>query len=174
MKRSEKIHQEASFLGDAVFAASDGIVTTFAIVAGAVGASLSANVVLILGFANLFADGFSMAAGSFLGVKSRLDFEDARGNHRVAKDSPLAHGLITFVAFNIAGFLPLLPFVFYLGEPFRLSTLFVIVAMFGVGVTRSLFTKKIWYKSGLEMLFVGGFAALVAFTVGFLIEGYLI
>jgi vacuolar iron transporter family protein len=174
MKRSEKIHREASFLGDVVFSASDGIVTTFAIVAGAIGASFSASIVLILGFANLFADGFSMAAGNFLGVKSKMDFERAKGNHESRKDSPLAHGLVTFVAFNTAGFLPLAPFVFNIGDPFRLSTIFVVLAMFGVGVSRSFFTKKPWYVSGFEMLFVGGFAALVAFTAGFLIESYVV
>ena len=46
---------------DLVYGANDGAVTTFAIVAGVVGASLSPSIVIILGFANLFADGFSMA-----------------------------------------------------------------------------------------------------------------
>lgn len=62
-----------NYLKDAVYAASDGIVTTFAIVAGVVGASLSPVVVLILGFANVLADGISMAAGNYLGTKSESD-----------------------------------------------------------------------------------------------------
>lgn len=64
------------YLGDAVLGAIDGCVTTFAIVAGAVGAGFSGAVVVILGFANLIADGFSMAASNYLGTKSereRLD-----------------------------------------------------------------------------------------------------
>jgi VIT1/CCC1 family predicted Fe2+/Mn2+ transporter len=48
-------------------------VTTFAVVAGAAGAGLSSGVVLILGFANLFADGLSMSIGNFLSVKSEID-----------------------------------------------------------------------------------------------------
>ena len=51
---------------DFVYGATDGAVTTFAVVAGVVGASLSPSIVLILGFANLFADGFSMAVGNYL------------------------------------------------------------------------------------------------------------
>lgn len=59
------------YLGEAVYGALDGTVTTFAIVAGAIGADLSANVILILGLANLFADGFSMATGSYFSEKSK-------------------------------------------------------------------------------------------------------
>lgn len=61
---------DASYLRDWVYGGIDGAVTTFAIVAGAVGASLSANVILILGVANLLADGFSMAAANYSGSKS--------------------------------------------------------------------------------------------------------
>ena len=59
-----------SYLRDFVYGAIDGAVTTFAIVAGVVGAGLSDSVIVILGFANLFADGFSMAASNYLGTRS--------------------------------------------------------------------------------------------------------
>ncbi|MEX0841818.1 MAG: VIT1/CCC1 transporter family protein [Xanthobacteraceae bacterium] len=62
-----------SYLPDAVFGAIDGTVTTFAVVAGALGADLSTRVVLILGAANLLADGFSMAAGNFLANRSAAE-----------------------------------------------------------------------------------------------------
>ena len=61
-------------LGDFVYGATDGAVTTFAIVAGVIGASLEPGIVLILGFANLFADGFSMAVGNYLGTKSQREY----------------------------------------------------------------------------------------------------
>lgn len=57
-----------------VYGATDGAVTTFAVVAGVVGAALSPSIILILGFANLFADGFSMAVGNYLGAKSQKEF----------------------------------------------------------------------------------------------------
>ena len=59
---------------DFVYGATDGAVTTFAVVAGVVGASLSPSVVLILGFANLFADGFSMSVGNYLSEKTRREY----------------------------------------------------------------------------------------------------
>lgn len=77
-KRLEKGPQ-ANYLQDWVFGGIDGAVTTFAIVAGVAGAALSTNVILILGLANLLADGFSMAAGNFSGVKAeRDDYERLR------------------------------------------------------------------------------------------------
>ena len=59
-----------SYLRDFVYGAIDGAVTTFAVVAGVEGASLSANIVIILGVANLVADGFSMAASNYLGSRA--------------------------------------------------------------------------------------------------------
>jgi VIT1/CCC1 family predicted Fe2+/Mn2+ transporter len=60
----------ASYLRDFVYGAIDGAVTTFAVVAGVEGANLSANIVIILGIANLVADGFSMAASNYLGSRA--------------------------------------------------------------------------------------------------------
>lgn len=61
------------YLGEFVYGGIDGAVTTFAVVAGAVGADLSMSIILILGVANLLADGFSMSVGAYLSTKSELD-----------------------------------------------------------------------------------------------------
>ena len=64
---------KVSYLRDWVYGGIDGTVTTFAIMAGVVGASLSAGVVIILGVANLLADGFSMAAANYTGTRAEHD-----------------------------------------------------------------------------------------------------
>ncbi|MFQ5563441.1 MAG: VIT1/CCC1 transporter family protein [Parvularculaceae bacterium] len=64
---------QANYLRDWVIGGIDGAVTTFAVVAGVAGAELSTRIILILGAANLLADGFSMAAGNFSGVKAEKD-----------------------------------------------------------------------------------------------------
>lgn len=61
------------YLGEFVYGAIDGTVTTFAVVAGASGAQLGASVVIILGLANLVADGLSMAVSAYLAAKSEKD-----------------------------------------------------------------------------------------------------
>ena len=62
------------FFDDFIYGSIDGAVTTFAIVAGVMGASLPSGIILILGFANLFADGFSMAAANYQAAKARNEF----------------------------------------------------------------------------------------------------
>ena len=62
-----------SYLRDWVYGGIDGAVTTFAVAAGVAGASLSSQVVLILGFANLLADGFSMAVANYSGTKTERE-----------------------------------------------------------------------------------------------------
>ena len=78
-KREDKIHgregkifQFQDYLGEFVYGGIDGSVTTFAVVAGAAGAGLESSIVIILGFANLIADGFSMSVGSYLSTKSEI------------------------------------------------------------------------------------------------------
>ena len=62
-----------NYVRDWVYGGIDGAVTTFAIVAGVIGAQLSTGIILILGLANLLADGFSMAASNYSGTKTEID-----------------------------------------------------------------------------------------------------
>jgi len=64
----------SQYIGDMVLGGLDGIITTFAVVSGVAGADLGANVLLILGMANLLADGFSMGTGAFLSLKSEREY----------------------------------------------------------------------------------------------------
>lgn len=62
-----------NYLRDWIYGGIDGAVTTLAVVTGVAGAQLSKWIILALGFANLFADGFSMAASNYLGTKAEHD-----------------------------------------------------------------------------------------------------
>src|SRR5690606_39574734 len=87
-------------LREFVYGGMDGAVTTFAVVTGAAGANLGVNVVLILGYANVLADGFSMAVGSYLSEKSDQELSVSKGNSKKEDhDSPLAASIATFVSF---------------------------------------------------------------------------
>lgn len=74
--REEAIHSADSsdYLGSFVYGGLDGIITTFAVVSGVTGAQLSPGIILILGFANLLGDGFSMATGAFLSSRSDQEY----------------------------------------------------------------------------------------------------
>ena len=234
IKRSMEQHGgvESQFIGEMVYGGLDGIVTTFAVVAGVAGANLGANVVLILGLANLFADGFSMATGAYLSSKSEEEYyerekqreswevdnfpegekaelyelyveqgyseEDAHSMVEIkSKDrelwvnammleelgmledtsNPIKNAIATFIAFVIAGSLPLMVYFLGLFMPIPLEVSFPVslvlsgVALFGLGAAKVLVTQNNPWRSGLEMLVVGGMAAGVAYLVGALLKG---
>jgi len=216
-----------------VYGANDGIITTFAVVAGVAGASLSSGIVILIGLANLFADGFSMAASNYLGTKSELElFKRERNVESVAiqKDSalekdeiykilsdkgysgedldrlaaliyknekfwvdlmmqeelkmapvesyrPKISAIITFVSFVIAGFLPIAPYLFIDNGSeyiFQYAIILTALALFSVGSLRSIFIERKWYINGLEMLFVGGIAAVIAYGVGYMLKSLVV
>lgn len=76
-QHSEAHHHQTGgkYLADLILGANDGLITTFAVVAGASGAQLPAFVVVVLGLANLLADGLSMGLGNYLGQKSEVDYQ---------------------------------------------------------------------------------------------------
>ncbi len=189
---------------------------------------MGGEVVLILGFANLIADGFSMAASNFLGSRSEyaLFHEEKKREHREVEERPemereeirevfLRHGFakddteklislvsnnkdfwvdfmmryelgmdvpedgedwkeatLTFFAFVLAGSMPLFPYLFMrdTGDSALYSAIFTGVSLFVVGALRRFVTKRNWFVSGLEMLFVGGVASGVSYLIGYLIS----
>ena len=222
----------SKYLGEMVYGGLDGIVTTFAVVSGVAGAQLGTPVILILGLANLFADGFSMATGSYLSTKSeheyyrkewqreawevehfpdgeRAELAAVYGQRGYSEDearqlvdiqsreprrwvkammvdelgmledesNPLLHGVATFVAFLLAGSLPLVIYLLGLGFTIPHAVTFPIsmtlsgLALFALGAMKVLVTKLNPVRSGFEMLIVGGLAAGVAYAVGALLKG---
>lgn len=152
------------YLSDLVYGANDGIITTFAVVSGGTGADLRPSILLILGFANLLADGFSMGASNFLAIRSGAH---AFGQERGIRE-PLAHASATFFAFVAAGLIPLLAYLIpgVTARPFLASCAVTAVVLFGVGALRSTVVAVRWYLSGVEMLGIGAIAAAVAYFVG--------
>jgi VIT1/CCC1 family predicted Fe2+/Mn2+ transporter len=164
------------YIGDIVYGANDGIITTFAVVAGVAGANLSTKVIIILGVANLLADGFSMATSNYLARKSENDYKKTlTGTSHALEKNPLKNAGATFLSFILAGAIPLLPYVCGIeNNLFVLAIISTSLALFIVGSLRSLITKVKWYIGGLEMLGVGAVAASVAYFVGGLLSNVII
>ncbi len=171
---------ERKYLPEFVYGGIDGSVTTFAVVAGAVGASLSSPIILILGFANLFADGFSMATSNYLSVKSELelhyghkDFKRIKSEHK----HPMKAAGATFLSFVIIGLIPLLSFVLANFIPalesgkFIYSAILTGLAFILVGTIKAEIVKKHPFHSALETFLIGSLAAGIAFLVGWLLRG---
>jgi VIT1/CCC1 family predicted Fe2+/Mn2+ transporter len=156
-------HTVGKYLPDLIFGATDGIVTTLAVITGVEGASLSPAVVLILGFANLIADGFSMGASNVLARRS-----EAHTPTPPALSTVAVHGLATFIGFVVAGLVPLLAYLLpgLDAARFKAATVLALLTLFVVGAFRARFTGRRWLTSGLEMLIIGTLAAIAAYAVG--------
>lgn len=216
-----------SYLGDFVLGAVDGAVTTFAIVSGVVGAAQSNGIALVLGFANLLADGFSMAVGNYLSTKSeRQVIEEVRQQEHehiehvpegereeirqifaskgfegelleqivdtitddrvrwvdtmiteehglpLETPSPLRAGLVTFAAFIVAGFVPLIPFCWSVfrdgddGRIFAISAAATAATFAAIGWFKGRIVNRSKLASALETLLIGSAAASMAYFVG--------
>lgn len=222
---------EHSYIGDFVLGAVDGTVTTFAIVAGVAGAGLSGGVAIVLGLANVAADGFSMAVSNYLKARSDRQIVDrireieerhievipegeraevreifaAKGFEgellnrivnvitsdrrrwvdtmlteewglRLETPSPVRAGLSTFIAFILAGLVPLSPLflaAWFAGKHmFLASAVLTGMTFFGIGLIRGHVTARRKILAGLETLLVGGAAATLAYVIGAWLKGF--
>jgi VIT1/CCC1 family predicted Fe2+/Mn2+ transporter len=155
------------YIRELIYGANDGIITTFAVVAGVSGGGLPLRVVLIIGAANLFADGLSMGAGNYLSIRSHESVLEAQGAPE-QEAAPFRHACATFLAFVAAGIVPLLPYALPVlpADRFVLSMALTLMALFVVGASRALVANVRWWHGGMEMLALGGAVAAVAYGTG--------
>lgn len=179
-----------SYLSEFVYGATDGTVTTFAVVAGAAGAGLSSAVIVILGFANLMADGFSMGASSYLSAKSERDLkikrhteagEEHKPHDHTHGETPLQDGLITFASFIVVG---LIPFVLYVADAlfslgidssklFMWSSILTGCTFLAIGLLKAHVTRTKPWRAASETFLLGAIAAILAYALGDLLANAL-
>jgi vacuolar iron transporter family protein len=158
----------SKYLPQVVYGSVDGTVTTFAIVSGVVGASLSPIIVVILGISNVLADGFSMAASNYLSMQTET--------HSTKR--ALYTSYATFIAFVCMGSVPVLPFVIasFVTVPYNLFTVSCVMTA-GVFVTIGFISGRLnktnpWRRA-LETLAIGAIAAGIAYGVGAALRTYI-
>lgn len=173
----DKVRQHfEDYLGEFVYGGIDGAVTTFAVVAGATGARFDSKVLLVLGFANLIADGFSMGVGSYLSSKSEMEMMAKRGESTADEASPVINGVTTYVSFILVGLVPLLAYTYDLIFNTNLPNLFLIastltaLAFVGIGFLKSRVAKTPVIRAVFETLILGVIAASFAYVLGDLLE----
>ncbi len=145
-----------------VYGGSDGAVTTFSVMAGALGAGLDARIVLILGCANLASDGFSMASADYLSEESK---------NNSTEEKSLFDAFITFSSFIVIGLIPLIPFLLALfvtlpASTFLVSTILTVIAFIFIGFIRATILEKSKIMMILQSVAIGTACASVAYFVG--------
>ena len=160
-------------LPEIIYGWIDGLVTTFAVVAGSTGAGFSFRIILILGIANLIADGFSMSVGAYLSEKSRAK------KRKDTQSRALRAGQVTFASFVLIGAVPLLPYILWMawvpasGWAFVVSTVLTLMAFAIIGFGKSVVDDEPRIKSLVETLFLGIIAASIAYGLGALLESFI-
>jgi VIT1/CCC1 family predicted Fe2+/Mn2+ transporter len=154
--------QIKKYLWEFVYGGIDGAITTFAVVAWSVWAGLDASVILILWFANLLADWFSMSIWAYLSS----DAEDSW----VSKKGRIYTALVTYFSFIILGFIPLIVYVLqYLwvdfSNPFLFASSLTLLSFVLIWYIKSLVANSWFIKWISETLFLWIAAAAVAYYV---------
>jgi vacuolar iron transporter family protein len=170
-----KQHLE-DYLSEFVYGGIDGAVTTFAVVAGATGARFDTKILLVLGFANLIADGFSMGVGSYLSTKSEQELMVKRKESIKDEPSPIINGVTTYIAFIVVGLVPLLAYTIDLILGLQMTNLFLIsiiltgLTFAGIGLLKSRVAQSHIPRAIAETLVLGAIAAGAAYVLGDLLE----
>ena len=158
----------AEYLSEFVYGGIDGTITTMAVVAASAGANLPTNIIIILGLANVFADGFSMGISRYL---------SATAETKNVIHSPFASGLATMLSFIIIGMIPLAAFIYaYLMQKdgdlmYPYAYLLTALAFIIVGSIKGKITKNSYSKGALQTLIVGGTGAVISYLIGRSLQG---
>lgn len=147
-------------LPQVIYGAVDGTVTTFAVVAWATGGNLAHSTIIILGLANLFADGVSMSISAYLSARSE----------KFQQKSPMKIAIWTLVSFIIIGFIPIIPYVFRIGT-FFVSCVMTAITFIGIGVLKGYVLRTSLLFSALQTLWLGTVAAMIAYYVWAFLAG---
>lgn len=150
------------YLPSFVYGGSDGTVTTFAAMAGAVGAGIDTRIVIILGLANLVSDGFSMASADYMAEDSR------KGESKI---TAFKNACVTFFSFIIIGFIPIIPVIFAAKEnQFLFSIIFTMTTFATIGYLRAYILKRNRLLLALQSVGIGSICATLAYVVGLYIS----
>lgn len=79
---------------------------------------------------------------------------------------PQKAAFATFLAFLLAGSVPLIPFVLGVSNAFQVSVFATLLTFFLIGTGKSRWSLSKWWWSGGETLLIGTVAALIAYGVG--------
>lgn len=146
-----------------VYGGMDGIVTTFAVVAGAVGGNLGIKPILILGFSNLLADGFSMAVGDYL---SSTTEESAVKAKAVKNEGATFMSFITFGLIPLLSYLLINVFSLFKIHTFLIACVLVSLALALLGLVKAIITGSSKKKEIFRTRLIGLIAAFFAYYVG--------
>ena len=156
-----------------IFGIEDGIIGNLGVVVGLAKAAAPNKIILLAGVATMFAQAISMGVGNYLSIKSEKEYFDVKKKEReygkaYSKHKSLIYSTLIMAFSVILGTaLPLSVFLFYESSDGIIPAVGVtLLGLFTLGAVKTRYTFRHWFISGLEMMLVGGLAAIVGFLIG--------
>lgn len=158
------LKRDPLYLRNVIFGIEDSLVSTVGLLSGIAVESIPYKTILLTGTVYIVVEAFSMAVGSFLSEESAEEYQVKR---EVTGSRAVSGAVVMFVSFVIAGFIPVLPYLFLSGSPGLYSSIALsLLALFILGYVNGRISKiKPWRRS-LRMVLLGGCAILVGVLVG--------
>lgn len=146
-----------SHISDIVYGGIDGTITTFAVMASALGTGITGLTVAILAMANMLADGFSMGVSSYESVVDE-------------NEDPLIKGITTFLSFAVIGMIPIIAYYMVRDSDYDIQFSITIIAslltLFLIGLFKGYSSNhESILQSGLKTMVLGGIAGSIAYYV---------
>jgi VIT1/CCC1 family predicted Fe2+/Mn2+ transporter len=156
------------YLRNIIFGVSDSLVSTVGLLAGIDVSGTTKQVILLTGIVYAFVEAFSMAVGSFLSEQSAEEYE-AKGE--VVNNKAIVSGIIMFISFVFASFIPILPYMFFgLSVALWVSMALSIAALFILGLVSARIVRVRMLGHAAKMAILGGSAIIIGVIVGRLVR----
>lgn len=145
-----------------MFGFNDALVSTTGVIVGVSTGTSNKDVVILAGVVTILVEALSMGAGQYSSSKSahQLDKTDS-------VRTPLVSGIIMFIAYFLAGLVPLIPILIFPMEYSRnVAIIAALIGLFILGYAKGKVVKVSPIKSALEILLIGGLATAIGIVVG--------
>lgn len=168
----------AESIREVVFGVEDGVVQNATLIAGMVGASLSATVIVVAGVINAAAGVLSMSIGTYLSSKAERDVQMRSATEAGSTTepgpgangtSPLRAATVMAGAYACGAIVPVLPFLTQALSTWTALLITVgltMLTLFALGFGKAVVSGQSRWRSGLEMLVLASVAGVLGYMIG--------
>jgi len=160
------MHQtHKDYLRSSLFGIQDALTSTGGAVVGIAIGSHDQKIIMLAGVVIVLVEAISMAASEFVSNETihQIDKKDL--------DNVYVSSFIMFVSYFVAGFIPVLPYLLFpLPQSIYLSIILSLLGLCALGVAKGIISKTSLYRNSLEVMVIGGVAAIMGFLVGYIFK----
>ncbi len=158
---------------EVIFGVEDGAIGNLGLVVGMAQALAPNKLILLAGIATMFAQAISMFAGNYLSIKSEKEYFEVKSKSREygkaysKHKNPFISSVVMGLSVIVGAVIPLLAFLIWESQQGIMPAVIItLLGLFVLGAVKTRYTLRNWFRSGMEVVMVGGIAALVGYGIG--------